>query len=186
MVEIKKSYEQDCLNNHLDIDSVSITKWYIKDILEVEPCPNCGKDMIAWKCSDLKLCWYWHWEDYFLEKIEKKRIFSENLKWNWEKYQLIALNWEKFFYFDFHWRIQNNTALLELEIESKKYKFEVIYEISNRYDTKKISSILIIWEIKTQWKNKRWKKVYFEYKQLKKYVITILSDYRFNKFLSEQ
>lgn len=186
MVEIKKSHNFYKPNNPLDFQEIEETKGYLKDILEVEPCPNCGKDMIAWKCSDSKMCWYWHWEDYFLEKIEKKRQLSESLKWNWEKHQLIALNWKKFFYFDFHWRIQNTTALMEFEIDWKKYKVEIKYEILNKDDIKNISSISIIWEIKTQWKNKRWKKTYFEYKELKKYIFAVLSDYRFNKFLSEQ
>ena len=75
---------------------------------------------------------------------------------------------------------------MEFEIDWKKYKVELKYEILNKDDIKNVSSISIIWDIQTQWKNKRWKKTYFEYKQLKKYVITILSDYRFNKFLSEQ
>ena len=75
---------------------------------------------------------------------------------------------------------------MEFEIDWKKYKVEIKYEILNKDDIKNISSISIIWEIKTQWKNKRWKKTYFEYKELKKYIFAVLSDYRFNKFLSEQ
>ena len=63
MVEIKKSHNFYKPNNPLDFQEIEETKGYLKDILEVEPCPNCGKDMIAWKCSDSKMCWYWHWED---------------------------------------------------------------------------------------------------------------------------
>jgi len=47
MVEIKKSYKHDSLTYPLEFDSVSTTKGYVKDILKIEPCPNCSKDMIA-------------------------------------------------------------------------------------------------------------------------------------------
>gem|GEM_PF-5854105 len=47
MVEVKKSYEHNYLNNPLDFQEIEETKGYLKDILDIEPCPNCGKDMIA-------------------------------------------------------------------------------------------------------------------------------------------
>lgn len=186
MVEVKKIHEDKNHSTSLDFEAISTTKGYIKDLLEVEPCPNCGKDMVSWKCSDSKMCWYWHWEDYFLEKIELKRHLSETLKWNWEKYELITINWKKFCYFDFHWRIKENNAILDLEIDWKKYKVEVLYEIFNKDEMKNISSISIVWDIKTQLKSKKWKKVYFEYRDLKRYVFAVLTDYRFNKFLREE
>jgi len=173
------------------IENQSFTQDSVKDdissILEIEPCPNCGKDLIAWKCSDSKICWYGHGQDY-LDKKEKQRLQkSLYMQWNWQKYELITLLGEKFYYFDFYWRINQNSAILEIDIKWEVLKFEVKFEIKEWPLGKTIENIIFIWDIKKQSKDKsgksRFKKHFKEYKILKKYAFSVLSDIRFNKFL---
>ncbi|MDD2908037.1 MAG: hypothetical protein PHH98_05350 [Candidatus Gracilibacteria bacterium] len=156
------------------------------DVLNIEPCPNCGRDMINGKCIDSKICGYGHGEDYLADKEEKRLIKSLDMMGNGEKYELTTLTGEKFFFFDFYGRIKKRNAILELEVKGKRYKVEVSYEILIKDEVKNIASISIIGDIKTQEKNKRWKKFYFDYSEMKKYIFSVLSDYRFNKFLGEE
>lgn len=169
----------------------SFTQYPVKDnvssILEIEPCPNCGKDMVAWKCSDSKICWYGHGQNYLDKKTEQRLQRSLYMQWNWQKYELITLLGEKFYYFDYYWRIKENRATIELYIKWEILKFEVEYEIKESTLGKTIENIRFFWDIKKQSYDKTWKrrfkKHFIEYKILKKYVFSVLSDIRFNKFL---
>lgn len=170
--------------NSFNIDFV---KEDVSDILNIEPCPNCSRNLINWKCEDSKNCWYWHWQDYLDKKEEQKEKKSLNMMWNWKKYELITILWEKFNYYDFFWRVKENTANLEIEIKWEIYRFNVEYEIIETDSHKTIENIRFIWSVEIQSKDKkgkiRWKTYYFKYNDLKKYTFWVLADIRFNKFL---
>jgi len=161
------------------------------DILSIEPCPNCSKDMISWKCSDSEFCWYWHWQDYLDSIVEKRVNMSQKMKWNWERIELKTISWNKFYYYDYHWRINETHALIEVKIWKIIYRVDVKYEILNKDDVYIIKNIFIdkIEKRKnirdSNWNRKKiWEEKFFDYKEMKKYMFTVLSDYKFNKFFN--
>lgn len=165
------------------LDFTNEAKGFVEGILDVQPCPNCGWDLLNWKCENYKSCWYWHWDDYLKCKDDQRLINSIDMLWSWEKFKLATLRWQEFYYYNYFWRIKENSAMLELNIKWKKYVVNLFFTIVENDDIKTIWSITINWDIiqKVKWKED--KKVFFRYDEMKKYAIIVLNDRRFNNFI---
>ncbi|MDD3145231.1 MAG: hypothetical protein PHV23_03930 [Candidatus Gracilibacteria bacterium] len=185
MVEKVKSY----VNKRTDetLDFTNETKGFVEDILEIEPCPNCGGDLLNGKCENYKSCGYGHGDDYLRNKEEQRLQKSINMMGNGEKHILKTFGGEELYYFDYFGRIKENEAILEFELDGEVYKVEVEYDIKENNFAKTIENIRFKSSIKKQIKLKnnkiRRNKVFIDYKKLKKYVFLILTDIKFNNFI---
>lgn len=167
-------------DEYLYLESV---KKDVELLINEETCPNCGSSMFGGKCENYDWCWYWHWDDFEWILCEDLIIKNEKIDWNWKKYELTTIWWEKFYFYNYFWRIENNKANIQIKIWEKLLKINLSYEILENDEIKTIWNIKILSKVKIKQKNWKWKDCFVYYRDLKKYIISVLSDTRFNNYL---
>ncbi len=167
--------------------NINNTSNYVDNILNEETCPNCGATLFDGKCENITYCGYWHADDYMDSLYNHEQaLFAEHeklskiQKWNWKKHLMSTMNWQEFYFYNFFWRIESDKANIQIEIYNKKIKVNVSYDIVEEDEIKKIWKIHILWKVK-KLLNWQWTDTFYNYKELKKLVVVVLSDSRFNK-----
>lgn len=183
-----KNIDEVNSSSDLDLYTESV-KEYIRVLVSEQTCPNCWASLFDWMCENLDTCWYWHWDE-FLDKqkqkeediLDKKEKLSLSQKWNWKKYKLSTIWAKSFNFYNYYWRIEKEKANIQIEIDWVKLKMNLVYSIEEKDDIKQINNIRFIGKVK-KYKSWSWQEVFINYRDLKKYVITILLDTRFNLHL---
>ncbi|MDD3793268.1 MAG: hypothetical protein PHI37_00450 [Candidatus Gracilibacteria bacterium] len=173
MVEKYRSDIDGKVGTDKPLDPTDETKGFVDGILEIEPCPNCGLDLLYGRCEDYKSCGYGHGDDLSIREREKS--YGDG-----EEFRLETLRREEFYYYDYFGRIKENSAVLELSIKGERYFVTLDYKIEE-YDDVKTIIIKNIKKIIKKVKGKKDEQVSFY--DIRKYVTIVLSDIRFNKFL---
>lgn len=172
-----------------------IPKKIVKQVFDIidykwDICPSCSSlNFSDGKCFE---CWYWCWEDFFIEeelKREEKNIrnlkFSKKMKWNWKKFFLFHFKWQEVNYFHYPKNVNENEAIFKVKISCNTYIITVWFEKCHKkhfqdssleYDYLNIS---LKKPKNFDWKHfvvdSKWKWVYFDYKLAEKIVKEILS-----------
>ncbi len=152
----------------------------VDSVLEIEPCPNCNTDMTSRKCLN---CWYWLWEDYIQHLTEKAsllgvRSVSKKLI---NKTELRTITGEYFFVFQDSCVISQSSASFLIEISWEKIRFSTDFSVLKKEDSNIVYNIKFnsMPEVNKGWK---WKKKYIDFKYLKKFAFSILTDSRIVSF----